>query len=135
MVVDPKVFDTLFADVKSYVETFKSSGFDMAALTGLVRYAMSIVETGIAFKDMTGLECKDYVVAVVTDVVNDLLDDPDVGGKMPAEAVTSLRVGITMVPMIIDAAVGFAKTYQAAHPPALTNGDDGVATKSGCFCG
>jgi hypothetical protein len=127
-------FDNLYKDVKGYVDTFKR-GFDMDSVTSIVHYAMTAVQTGVEFKNMSGMEKKDFVIAVATDIVQDVLDDPEVGGKLAPEARTGITVALAGVPMIIDMAVNFAKVYSndSAGSNGAVVGDSGVA-KGGCFC-
>lgn len=125
-----KRFDFLYQDVKGFTTDFQR-GFNVDAVGKILRYTMSVVQTAVEFKDLSGLERKDFVLAVVTDVVNDLLEDREVSSKLPPDAVTAIRFALSAAPMIIDTAVGFAKTYADGVSPAA--GDDGVAHKGCCY--
>lgn len=126
-----KRFDFLYQDVKGFTVNFQR-GVNVDDIGKIVRYAMSVVQSAIEFKDLSGLERKDFVVAVVIDVVNDLLADPEITGKLKPEELEAIKFAVSTVPMIIDTAVGFAKTYLNT---ASTSGssDDGVERKGCCY--
>ncbi len=73
---------------------------------------MEIVQTGRRWKGMRGTEKRNLVIAVITAIVEDLINDPEVVGENFDEAAKQvILAAVSFVPMMIDAAVDFAKTY------------------------
>jgi len=107
-----KRYDTLYNDVKGFFENSTSGKMNAASVTTLVRYSMEVVQTGKLWTGMHGSEKKDLVIGVVTALVNDLLDDPSVVGEdFSDDTRQAILAALSFAPMLIDAAVDFAKAY------------------------
>ena len=106
-----KKYDTLYNDVRKFYLHSTTGRLNASSVTTLVRYAMEVVQTGRMWKNMRGSDKKDLVLGVVTALVNDLLEDPQVSNHIDDQTRTFIMTALTMAPMVIDAAAGFAKTY------------------------
>lgn len=133
-------FNVLLADVKRYADTFQREVISFASVVTIIRHAMAVVETHPDFATATGLECKECVIAVVTQVVNDLLEVPQIAAKLTPDGVAAIQLAVTMAPSFIDAAVNFAKVKinaaNSASAPENADGagvDTGVAKRGCCW--
>jgi hypothetical protein len=101
-------YDTLYQDLKEFYLDTTNGKLSLNTITILTRFAMEHVQTHTLWANLKGSEKKDLVVSVVTDFINDMLNDTD---KVDEETKRILQNGLEMVPMLIDAAVDFAKVY------------------------
>jgi len=107
-----KNHDVLYDDVKQFFITSGSGKLSITSITTLTRYAMEVVQTGRAWKGMKGSEKKALVFEVISDLVEDLLNDTDVVGDLDNDIKQGILTATTLVPTFIDAAVDFAKIYK-----------------------
>ena len=123
-------FDKLYSDLSSFFKTTLGGQFNPASVPTLTRYAMECLQTGLEWKGMSGSEKKNLVLGVVIKFVKDLVADPDVTKNLDANAKTAILASLDLIPVIIDVAVDFAKTYSAnANTPGAPPG----STLCGCF--
>ena len=112
-----KQYDTLYGDVKQFFMNSTRGKLTVYSVTVLTRYAMELVQTGKNWKGLKGSEKKDLVLGVITAIVEDLLHDPQVVGEnFDPNTRDGILAAVAVVPMFIDAAVDFAKTYVASKP-------------------
>jgi hypothetical protein len=77
---------------------------------------MEIVQTGKSWIGMRGAEKKDLVLGVISAVVEDLMNDTEVVGEdFDAGSREAILTALALAPMLIDAAVDFAKVYSETH--------------------
>jgi len=127
-----KRFDVLYDDVKQFFKNTSTGRLSVASVTALTRYSMEVVQTGENWTGMKGSEKKDLVYGVVTEVIKDLLHDPEVVGEDFDEGTRdAILAALNLVPLVIDAAVDFAKTYSSARPSG--EGDSDVVHRRKCF--
>lgn len=130
-----KRFDLLYADVKEFFKTTSTGRLSVASVTSLTRYGMELVQTGNNWEGMKGSEKKDLVLGVVSEVIKDLLNDPEVVGENFDQGTRdAILAALDLVPMIIDAAVDFAKTYHDNANKQDTNNDERPRRKCFGFC-
>jgi len=103
--------DTLYADVKKFIQQSSIKDFNMGTVTILTRYAMSLVQKHKVFKKMKGCEKRELVSEVVSEVISDFLKDESII-DMSDDVRTGVLVAIEFIPILIDTAVAFAKTYR-----------------------
>jgi len=126
-----KRFDLLYTDVKDFFKNTSTGKISIVTVTTLTRYSMELVQTSDNWAGMKGSEKKDLVYGVVTEVIKDLLNDPQVVGENFDEATRqAILLALDIVPSLIDAAVDFAKTYKDSKPKVDENG---VEIKRRCF--
>ena len=112
MIKVQKKYDALYGDVKRFFEESTSGKLNSLTVITLVRYTMEAVQTGKMWENMRGSEKKDLVLGVLGALVEDLINDPDVVGENFSEQTKeSILSALAMAPMMIDAAVDFAKVY------------------------
>ena len=129
-----KRFDALYGDVKEFFKSSTNGKLSIASVTVLTRYAMEIVQTSQSWQDMKGSEKKNLVLGVLNAVIQDLLADHDVVGDSLDEGTKqAILTALEMAPMIIDAAVDFAKVYSANRPQDNSNGN-GNRPRLFCCC-
>lgn len=123
--------DDLYANVKKFFVESTSGSLSVLTVTLLTRYSMELMQTNAKWSIMKGSEKKALVVGVLNALIKDLLNDPSVVGPNVDE---SFKAGILatldLAPMIIDAAVDFAKTY---HSTAVGGSEPLGNGKSCCF--
>jgi len=70
----------------------------------LVRYGMELLQTGKTWQKMVGSQKKDLLVSVVASFARDLNKDKHLDSVL-------LETVLSLLPMIIDSSVDFAKTF------------------------
>ncbi len=104
--------DALYKDVKQFFTDSISGTLTVASVATLTRYAMEVVQTGRKWKSLRGAQKRELVLGVISALVKDLLEDPKVVGENFDEgSKQAILAALAFAPMLIDAAVGFAKTY------------------------
>ncbi len=107
-----KRYDTLYSDVKHFFLDSTSGKLTVASVTTLTRYAMEVVQTGKGWKRLKGSEKKDLVIGVITELIEDLVEDPEVVGEDFDEgAKQAILAALAFAPLLIDAAADYAKVY------------------------
>jgi hypothetical protein len=130
-----KQYDTLYNDVKQFFKNSTSGKLTVASVTVLTRYSMELVQTGENWQGMKGSEKKDLVFGVISALVTDLLDDPQVVGKnFSDDTRQGILAAVGLVPMIVDAVVDFAKTYSQQNPAPVSGSNSGSSGRKRFFC-
>jgi len=117
-ITDRKYYDDVYGQIKAMVV---ARTFNQAAVMSLISKAMVIVSK---FSDLSGMEKKDLVVAVITEVVHDVLEDTSISGGLSEDNRSMILAVVEMAPTIIDQTIGVGK---AIYEKRKTEG-------KGCFC-
>lgn len=109
-----KRYDSLYNDVKTFFVTTLSGKLTIGSVAVLTRYAMEVVQTTKNWSKMKGSEKHALVYGVIKALIKDLLQDPQVvGDNFDPHTAEGILLALDMVPVIIDSAVEFAKTYKS----------------------
>lgn len=98
-------FDTLYLDVKRFYEDSLNGQLTPASITTITRYTMELVNS----QNLKGSEKKALVLEIVNEIVKDALSTSDISD----EAKQVILTAVSFTPLLIDAAVDFAKIYSS----------------------
>lgn len=103
-------FDDLYEQLKQFYTRISSGDIDLATVTRLAVFAMECVQSGHEFTKLKGSAKKDLVLAVITALVSDLLED--LGSDFSKSTRKAILRYLEALPTVIDATVSFAHIYE-----------------------
>jgi hypothetical protein len=104
-------YDNLYQDVKTFLKNSSSGKLSISSISNMTRYAMEVVQIGKNWSSMRGSEKKELVYNVITNVVEDILNDEQIGKNIDPETKEILLSTLQFIPTLIDTSVDFAKVY------------------------
>jgi len=108
-----KKYDKLYDDLKEFYKCLGNKELSLQMIVTLTRWCMEHVQTNKEWIKMKGSEKKLLVVGVMTEFLNDALNDAK---ALNEDTKAKLSIALEMLPSIIDATIDFAKTYRITKP-------------------
>lgn len=97
-------FDDLYTQLKNFFNKTTSGELSLEIIPSLTSVGMEILQKSVLFKSLNGNEKKELLVRVIKMLVLDLNKDEKINNDI-------LNSILSIVPLLIDTTVNFAKIY------------------------